>query len=248
MKLVLAEPRYLKDSINIISELVNEVTFKVDETKIEIVAMDPANVAMIIFKLLSSAFVEYDVKKPVSLSVSLDSLKQVLRRAKPSDTLKLELDEDKNRLRIQLKGESTRTFNLSLIDIDESEQRIPELNFGARIEMPTLIFDEAIEDMSVIAESVALVANKNTFMIKSESKLHNAKVEVGRDDDTTITSQDEEIIAKYSLEYLRKISKASKLSDKVILNFDKEYPLKAEFRVLDKLDLSFILAPRVSSD
>ncbi|MDD5178002.1 MAG: proliferating cell nuclear antigen (pcna) [Candidatus Nanoarchaeia archaeon] len=248
MKLVLAEPRYLKESVSIISELVNEVTFKVDETKIEIVAMDPANVAMIIFKLLSSAFVEYDVKKPVSLCVSLDSLKQVLRRAKPSDTLKIELDESKNRLKIQLKGESTRTFNLSLIDIEETEQRIPELNFGVRVEMPTMLFDEAIEDMSVIAESVALIANRNNFTIKSESKLSNAKVEISKDDDTTIRAQDEDIMAKYSIEYLRKISKAGKLSDKVILNFDKEYPLKAEFRVLDKLDLSFILAPRVSSD
>ncbi|MDD5253504.1 MAG: proliferating cell nuclear antigen (pcna) [Candidatus Nanoarchaeia archaeon] len=248
MKLVLAEPKYLRESISIISELVNEVTFKVDETKIEIIAMDPANVAMVIFKLLSSAFVEYEVKKPVRLSLSLDNLKQVLRRAKPSDTLKLELDESKNRLKIQLKGESTRTFHLSLIDNEEMEQKIPDLNFGVKIEMPTIIFDEAIEDMSVISESVALMTSKGNFTIRSESKLHAAKVEISKDDDTTIHCPDEEVNARYSIEYLKKISKASRLADKVILNFDNEYPLKAEFRVLDKMDLSFILAPRVSSD
>jgi DNA polymerase III sliding clamp (beta) subunit (PCNA family) len=60
MKLTLAEPKYLKDSISIISELVNEARLKITPDFIEIIAMDPANVAMVVFKLLSSAFVEYD--------------------------------------------------------------------------------------------------------------------------------------------------------------------------------------------
>jgi len=67
MKLTLAEPKYLKDSISIISDLVNEARFKVTPEAIELVAMDPANVAMVIFKLLSSAFTEYDVKEDVEI-------------------------------------------------------------------------------------------------------------------------------------------------------------------------------------
>ena len=50
MKLTLAEPTYLKDSINIISDLVNEARFKIDRDKIEVIAMDPASVAMVIFE------------------------------------------------------------------------------------------------------------------------------------------------------------------------------------------------------
>jgi len=48
MKLTLAEPKYLKESIAIISDLVNEAKFKVNKEAIELVAMDPANVAMVI--------------------------------------------------------------------------------------------------------------------------------------------------------------------------------------------------------
>ena len=90
MKLTLAEPKYLKDSISIISELVNEAGFKITSDAIELVAMDPANVAMVMFKLLSSAFVEYDVKETTELAINLNNLKQVLRRVKPSDMLSLE--------------------------------------------------------------------------------------------------------------------------------------------------------------
>jgi len=101
MRLTLAEPRYLKESVTIISDLVNEARFRVNKEAIELVAMDPANVAMVIFKLLSSSFTEYDVKKDVEIAINLSNLKQILRRAKPDDMLTLELDPD-NKLKIIL--------------------------------------------------------------------------------------------------------------------------------------------------
>ena len=71
MKLTLAEPKYLKDSVAIIADMVTEGKFTVTSEGIELVAMDPANVAMVIFKLLSSAFVEYDVQEDTQLAVNL---------------------------------------------------------------------------------------------------------------------------------------------------------------------------------
>ncbi|MBI2663263.1 proliferating cell nuclear antigen (pcna) [Candidatus Woesearchaeota archaeon] len=248
MKLVLAEPKFLKDSVNIISELVNEVTLKIDQNKIELIALDPANVAMVIFRLLSSAFVEYEVDKPEEISVNLDSLKQILRRAKPRDVITIELGK-KNQLTIKFKGESSKTFNIALIDLEDKQQKIPDLKFPLRVELPSIMFDESIEDMGVIAESVALIAEKDRFTIQAESKLNTAKVEVTPDEEIKIIINDSNpVLARYSIEYLKKISKASKLCDVVLLEFDKEYPLKAVFRVMDKLDLQFILAPRVSND
>ena len=85
MKLTLAEPSYLKESVSIISELVNEARFKVTPEGIELVAMDPANVAMVIFKLLSSAFTEYTVDKELEIAINMNNFKQILRRAKPND-------------------------------------------------------------------------------------------------------------------------------------------------------------------
>lgn len=246
MKLVLAEPRLLKDSVSIISELVNEVTFKLDKEKIEIVAMDPANVAMVMFKLLSSAFVEYDVKENKELAVNLDNLNQVLRRAKPSDTVILELAD--NKLKITLRGESNRTFSLSLIDMDESEQKIPDLKFEVKVEMPSIVLTEAIEDMDVVAESVALIAEANKLTVQSEGRFNAAKVEVKKGEDTSINMKDSKVLSKYSIEYLKKIVKGSKLAETVSLNFGKEYPLRADYKIMDRLMLSFILAPRVDND
>ncbi|MBT5924845.1 DNA polymerase sliding clamp, partial [Candidatus Woesearchaeota archaeon] len=102
MKLVLAEPRYFKDSISIVSELVTEATFKVGKNGLKLVAMDPANVAMVNFELFSSCFTEYNVEKEEEIAINLANLKQILRRAKSDDILTLETTED-NKLKIQLK-------------------------------------------------------------------------------------------------------------------------------------------------
>jgi len=133
MKLTVAEPGLLKDSISIISELVNEGQFEVTKEGLELIAMDPANVGMVIFKLLASAFVEYDIGKgPVKLAINLNSLKQILRRAKANDMLTLETIEE-GMLKITLKGAATRTFSMPIIDMEDSEQKAPALKFPVTI-------------------------------------------------------------------------------------------------------------------
>lgn len=254
MKLTLAEPRYLKDPISVISELVNEVKLKIDKDKIEIIAMDPAYVAMIIFRLLSNVFVDYDVKTRKDIVINLEHLKNILRRAKPSDTLIIELDEEKNRLKIQLKGDSVRTFNLALLDTGDMtdntdrEQKIKDLKFPVKIEIDTSLFDEAIEDMDVVAESVSLIAEPKKFVIKAEGTISEGRVEINHDKDTSISLEGSSIKSKYSIEYLKKIIKGSKLADKAIIQFDKDYPLKIDYILRDKLQLTTVLAPRVENN
>ena len=246
MKLTLAEPKFFKEPIMIISELVNEVVFKIDREKLELVAMDPANVAMVVYKLLSSVFIEYDVNKEIEIAVNLDNLKQVLRRAKSSDTLTLELLESK--LKITLKSNSTRLFTLSLINMQEERQKVPDLDFKCRIEMPSILFDEAIDDMDVVSDSVAFEIENNTFNIQAAGNISTAKVSFMNNDIVRITSKEEVVRSRYSIEYLKKIIKGSKLSDSVTLLLSNDYPLKVEYKIIDKLSLQTILAPRVSND
>ncbi|MBT5343080.1 hypothetical protein HOL59_05855, partial [Candidatus Woesearchaeota archaeon] len=59
---------------------------------------------------------------------------------------------------------------------------------------------------------------------------------------------DDKFKAKFSLEYLKKMIAGSKLSDKVSVHFNTDYPMKVEYKIVDRLALSFILAPRVDND
>ncbi len=51
--------------------------------------------------------------------------------------------------------------------------------------------------------------------------------------------------SKFSLDYMKKIIKGGKLSDVVELHLGKDYPIRVVFRQKDKLELSYVLAPRV---
>lgn len=247
MRLTLAEPSYLKESISIISDLVNEARFKVTPDAIELVAMDPANVAMVVFKLLSSSFTEYNVDKDTEIAINLSNLKQVLRRASQKDMLTLELDE--NRLKITLKSNTTRTFNLPIIELEEKEQKVPDLKFPVSVKMPSAILNEAIADVDVVGESVAFIAEPKKFTLQAEGDLNQAKIEIKEDEATKVsTSSSDKVKAKYSVEYLKKMINGSKLSEDVTVQFNKDYPLKLEYKSVDKLLLAFILAPRVEND
>jgi len=246
MKLTLAEPTYLKESISIISDLVNEARFKVNQDAMELVAMDPANVAMVVFKLLSSCFTEYDVKEETQIAINLGNLKQILRRAGSNDMLSMELTED-NKLSVKLRGNTTRTFNLPIIELEEKEQKVPDLKFPINITMPSNVLTGVIEDADIVAESVTLDVEKGKFNIHASGDLSQAKIEISEGDNVKIEAE-EAVKAKYSIEYLKKMIGGSKLSENVEIRFNKDYPLRLDFKAVDKLLLSFILAPRVENE
>jgi len=245
MRLTLAEPKYLKESISIISELVNESRIKVNKDGLELVAMDPANVAMIVFKLFSSGFTEYKVDEPVDIAINLANFKQILRRANPNDMLTLELAD--NKLKVELKSSSTRTFNLPIIDIEEKEQKIPELTFPINVQLPSSVLNEAIGDADIVAESVNFAAEPGKFSLNASGDLNSANIELKEGDGIKIEAK-ESASAKYSIEYLKKMIEGGKIADNVSIQFNKDYPLKLTYSTVDKVMLSFILAPRVDTD
>ncbi len=244
MKLTLVEPRILKESITIISELVSETRIYVNKDYLEVIAMDPANVAMVLFKMPSTVFAEYEVEESV-LSINLNNLKQILRRVKNTDVLTLEVKE--NKLKLTMKDKSIRTFNLPLLDLEDKKQKEPSLEFKSEIKMKSQDFNEAIEDVDIVAESVVLGTEAETFKVSATGDLTNAEVSINKDEDTFIKSQGDHK-SKYSIEYLKKMIQGSKLANDVNIKFSTDYPLKLEYIEKDRLSLSFILAPRVDND
>lgn len=248
MKLVLAEPRYFKDSIAIISELVTEVKFKAGPNGLKLIAMDPANVAMVNFELFSSSFTKYEVQGEEEIAINLNSLKQILRRANSDDMLILETTDD-NKLKIQLKSNTIRSFSIPTLEIEDKEQKVPELSFPIVIQMSSEALSEAVEDVSVVAESVTFLGEKEQLSVKAEGDLSKAFIEIKPDENTIIsTNSNEKFKAKYSLEYLKKMIAGGKLAENVSVHFNSDYPMKIEYKVTDKLLMSFILAPRVDND
>ena len=241
MLLKLENPKIFSEIIGIISELVLEVRIKVNKDELSIAAIDPANVAMMMFKLPSSAFSEFQVDNDEVLGVSLESLKAVLRRVRTGSVLVMTRED--NMFKITIQDKIKREFDLALIDVESEEKPIPSLDFTSKIEMTSLDFSEAIEDCSVVADSCSFVSEPSSFVIQAKGSLNSFKSQFS--DEVNIKA--EEATSKYSLEYLQKMVKATKLTEKVVINFSNDYPLKLEFNT-PMIELFFILAPRVETE
>lgn len=240
MLLKLENPKILSDVVGIISDLVSEVKIKVDMAGMSIVAIDPANVALISFKLPASSFSAIEATSE-TLGVSLDSLKNVLRRASIGSSLVMRSED--NMLKIEIHDKITRSFSLALIEIEAEDKQVPVLEFASKIEMNSIDFSEAVEDCSIVADSCSFISKEGKFIIEAKG-LNSAKNEFSGDEVKIEGSNGK---SRYSLDYLQKFTKGAKLSDKVKINFSDDYPLKLEFRT-SAIELVFVLAPRVENE
>ncbi len=240
MLVKLNNPSLFSKVIDILSELVIEVRIKVNEFGMSIVAIDPANVAMVGFKLPRSSFSDFVTGDEV-LGIDVDSLKQILKRCGSGSSLILEKKE--NLLHLQIQDRIKRNFTLSLIDIDSEDKEMPNLEFSSKVELNSIDFIASIEDCSVVSDACAFVIEEGKFIIEAKG-LNSARSEFSGDEAKIIA---ENCKSRYSLEYLKKFIKGAKLCEKTNLQFADDHPLKIIFKD-ENMELSFILAPRVETE
>jgi proliferating cell nuclear antigen len=242
MKLKLDHPRIFSDIIGIISELVIEVKIKINKDGMHIIAVDPANVAMIFFNLPAGSFSQLEATDE-TIGVNLESFKAVLRRCSASSALIMETQD--NFLKIEIIDKIKREFTLTLLDLEEKDRPIPSLEFATKIEMSSIDFSEAIEDCSIVSDSCGFEATSDRFTVFAKGPLNSANLTYSSDEVKLESSVESK--GRYSLEYLQKMVRATKISDKVTVNFSSDHPLKLEFRT-PILELGFVLAPRIETE
>ena len=236
----LEDPSLLSKVIEVISELVTEVRIKFNEFGMSITAIDPANVAMVSFRLPKSAFSQFETGNDV-LGINLDSLKRILKRSGSGTPLTLEKKE--NFLNIQIQDRIRRNFGLNLIEVESPEKEIPSLEYSTRVEISSPDLVSSVEDCVVVSDSCSFGIDKGAFVIESKG-INSARSEFSGDE---AKIEAEPCKSKYSLEYLQKFMKGVKLCEKTILHFANDHPLKIDIRT-EHMELNFLLAPRVETE
>lgn len=247
-KATLAESHLLTDSIATIGELIDEGIFKIAKDGISLVAADRALVAVVDFKISSSAFEKYELEKEMHIGLNVTNLLSIMKRAAADDKLSLNLGESK--LEIVLENSSRRRFSVPLLDLGQEEvPPIDQLEFKAVAEIKPEVIQYGIADADIVSDSVLFEASENKFGMKAEGDISSAQLELEKGNSSLISlKSDKEIAARYPLDYLKKMIKAAKLADSVTLQWGQDYPMKMSFKSGDKVHLSFVVAPRVSEN
>jgi len=247
-KAVLKDMGLLTDSVSTIAELIDEGIFKISKEGISFIASDRAMVAVVDFKLSASAFEKFDVDKEQSIGLDVPNFLSVLKRAGSQDKATFILQDSK--LEVVLENASRRRFVLPLLDLSQEEvPAIDQLEFSTKAVVKSDVLQSGIADAEVVADAVLFEAAPSRFGMKAEGDINSTQLELEKENKSLVELRaGGEVRARYPLDYLKKMIKAAKIADSVVLEWGQDYPIKISFKSGDKVSLQFILAPRVSEE
>lgn len=247
-KAELEETGLIQDSMKTISDLISEGLFQLTEDGIELVAADPAMVALVDFKMEKGMFETYELDEEQKVGVNLENLYSILRRAKSDDTITLEVKDD-SKFYITMESTSTRSFSLPILNLSEDD--IPDtqdLEFSVTADFETSVIEDAIKDAMVVGDSVTISADEDGINITAEGDQSNADFHIDRDAEGVLEMEGSEAKSMFSLDYLNSMIGAKRLSDTVAMKLGEDFPMRMEFEVPEKANLSFVLAPRIEEE
>ncbi len=243
MRVVLQDIEIFRNAMDTISSFITEGTFKFEKDGVNLMAMDPSSVAMLILKMLPSMFLEYNVNSE-SITIPMQEFTKIVKRCKPSERMIFEKKE--NKFLITIEGDYKRKFYLPIIEPSESVLKAPNLKFNSIIKIESSVVENGIKDAEMVSDNIILIANKDQFVMRAVGTNSNAELVIDKNSSSLISIETkEDSQAKYSIDYLDRILKATKLSKQIEIKFSTNYPLEIDFVKKDKLKLVFILAPRV---
>ncbi|MFB6199974.1 MAG: proliferating cell nuclear antigen (pcna) [Candidatus Nanohaloarchaea archaeon] len=249
-KAELEEVGLIKDSMKTISDLISEGLFQLTDDGIRLVAADPAMVALVDFKLEKDVFESFELNEEDKVGLNLENFYSILRRANSSDTITFEVDEDESKFKITMENGSTRNFSLPILNLSEDD--IPDTEsldqFTVTAELETSVLENAIKDAMVVGDSVKINATDKELNIAAEGDQSNVEFTVTGDSEGVMEIDGSEAQSMFSLDYLNSMIGAKRLSDTMTLRIGQDFPMRLEFIVPEKADLSFVLAPRIEED
>jgi len=247
MRAVFPQAKELKNLVAATVAFLSEGTFKATEDGIHLASLDPSNVAIIMLDLYQNAFLDYSVEGEEMFTISLEDVKKILTKAKAKEQVVWELDKEKNRFILTIKGKATKKFILPLIESETEPMQTPNLDLPIQIEMDAKALKEIIDSAKVVADEVKFLADPEgpTFSIIAEGELKEMRIDLTPQDETVLTLEvPQKAMARYSVDYLHKLTKVATISDTVVIRFNSNMPVWFDYKLADRFKYSFILAPR----
>jgi DNA polymerase III sliding clamp (beta) subunit (PCNA family) len=233
-------------AITMASELVTEARFLATPGGgLKLVAMDPANVAMIILTFRPDFFSKFEWTG--KFAINLSNLRIIFKDKKVDS---FEIRRNHMKLEILFYGKDrSPSFTLPIIEMEEKDQKIPQLeHITCEVSLPQKTMLEIVRDADRVGiGSIKFVGLKDSFALHSEGDLSEYKEILSPSDKIKITATGV-TSSKYSIEYLKKMFYVrGKLFQKIRLSYGRDYPLIIDYNTAG-LTLQYILAPRVDND
>ena len=247
-KFTVDDAKRYKNATDAIVNLIDEGQLEISKDGLFLRAMDPSQIAMVVFSMPKTAFVDFDAPTPsAKVGLNFDNISKILSRTRGGE--KLEISQADNKLQLKFIGaKRKRSFKVPVLDMPAGATKEPALTHDAVIKVSSSHFKESLRDCALVSSHISLSASEEGFAIE----VHGDSSDLTEESE----KQSEEIMemkvtkpakATFPLQYLDDIVKACPENSPIMIHLKSNAPLKVEYEV-ESAKVTYYLAPRIDSD
>jgi proliferating cell nuclear antigen len=248
----IADARVWKKCVDALVNLVKEGAFEIDKEGITLRAIDPSQIAMVIFSMGKNEFSKYQVDQKTRLGVNMETLAKTIGRVRGKEKMSMKFD-GKGRLNITFSGDKNkRSFNIPTIDVAPGPSKDLQIDYTATIKIKGGVFKDILKDAALVSPHVLLVADENKFRVEAEGD--GGDVQLDYDQGEVDVHIKRTTSAVFSQEYLDDIAKGCDDDAELTLDLgapnadDKRpKPLRVQY-AFGNASFTYYLAPRIETD
>jgi proliferating cell nuclear antigen len=239
---ILAEA--LRDALDAVTPLSDEVKFSISPDGIKLKAVDPANIAMVFLELPSAAF-EYYKADACELGIDLVRLGDALSMADKGENVQIELDEESHKLKV---GVGSLSYTVGLIDPTAigKEPRIPDVDLPTSVTLDGRVLHKALKAAEKVSDHVVLGISDDIFYMEAKGDIDSLKLKIPATE--LIGLKPGESRSLFSLDYCVDFAKSAAKAGEVTLEMGIDYPMRMLFQVNKYIKVIYMLAPRIEQE
>lgn len=142
---------------------------------------------------------------------------------------------------------------LKLMDIDNEQLGIPDTPYKCTVQMPSSEFQRIIRDLQVLGDTCTIGVTKEGIRFSVTGDLGTGNVltranSTGKEDEQVIIDMEEPVELNFALRYLNFFTKATSLSNTVIISMSPDVPVVIEYPIEESGHVKYYLAPKIDDD
>jgi proliferating cell nuclear antigen len=246
MKLVTIQASAFKSTFEVLKDILNDVNIYFKPDGMYVVTLDTARTSLVDMFLSADNFEEYQCDQDeIIAGINISNTFKLLKTITNNDVLKIEINS-KEYMNIEITSESKKTsstFQLKLLDINESRIEVPEIEMSTITTLPSADFQRLCRDMSNIGTDIEIKRSGKQINFSCQGDFAN------QDTSIECTEESQTITGLYSLKYLNIFTKATSMCASVqIIQETGNRFLILKYNVANLGELKFYLATKVSED
>lgn len=233
-----------------IAVLIDEATFNITAASVNLKAMDPSRVAMVVFNYPREAFEEFNVSREGLIAFDIGAVLKIVKRADKDENIELIMLEQSPKLLLKIHGKAERIFDIPTLDPSTEELPTPKLNHEATIKIVASALHSAVEDAVLVSDHTRVYTLPESFEFKAAGDMLTGNIKFVKGSHTDLIDLTKQDLTKatsaiFSLEYFKEITKALKdVGDIATLQYATDMPIQIDVQT-DKGSMTFYQAPRI---